>query len=59
MAKFIVYETTEIRTNHVVEASSATAAVNKVKRQPGVPNTYHSLEQHFRTKEIKEENINE
>lgn len=58
MAKYKVRKTQEIRTTYVVDASSATAAVNKVKNQKNIPNIHHTLEQHFMTEEIEEDNQN-
>lgn len=55
MPKYEVREVTEIKTTYVVEANSSTAAVNKIKNQKNIPNTYHSLEQHFVSRELEEE----
>lgn len=56
MAKYKVIVTEEIRTTYVIEARSASTAIDVVRSQKNAPNVHRSLEQHFRTEIIEEEN---
>ena len=55
MAEYRVRLTTEIKASYVIEASSASAAINKIKYAKNAPSNTFSQEEHFTANEIEEE----